>query len=333
MRNASTSTGTSGLVLGILFLVMGGIGAALPTWAGSSPMTAAPPNIASDLFRWRPFLAPFHSVVLHYPIGFLTLAFILELYALRRPSPELRRITTLVIILSLGSGVIAAALGLMRASSESYDSQILAVHRSLGIAIPILTLLTWCLHARSGRPLAARGWLTGYRVALSLTLVVLVMGGHNGGNLTHGSRYLVQYAPQFVRSLLDDNETPPNLETPLDASQKYFVEKIQPILQSKCIPCHGPEKQKGKYRLDLPDLALKGGTSGLTAIKPKDPFASDLVRRILLPRNHDDAMPPDGKDPLKPDEIIEVVHWIQDGAGFASPTVTVPSSTNAPASQ
>ena len=32
------------------------------------------PSSAAGLFHWRPFLAPFHSVILHFPIGFVTLA-------------------------------------------------------------------------------------------------------------------------------------------------------------------------------------------------------------------------------------------------------------------
>ncbi len=33
----------------------------------------AAPEAAQKAFLWRPFLAPFHAVVLHFPIGFLTM--------------------------------------------------------------------------------------------------------------------------------------------------------------------------------------------------------------------------------------------------------------------
>src|SRR5436190_4293018 len=46
-----------------------------------------------DLAR---FLAPFHTVVLHYPIGFITLAAILELLTFRNRSSELRMVIRLV---------------------------------------------------------------------------------------------------------------------------------------------------------------------------------------------------------------------------------------------
>src|SRR4051794_39332249 len=38
-----------------------------------------------------------------------------------------------------------------------------------------------------------------------------------------------------------------------------FLHDIQPIFQRACYRCHGPEKQKSEYRLDVRDVALKGG--------------------------------------------------------------------------
>ena len=37
-----------------------------------------------------------------------------------------------------------------------------------------------------------------------------------------------------------------------------FATQIQPILESSCYSCHGPEKQKGKLRLDLKDKVIHG---------------------------------------------------------------------------
>src|SRR5437899_375697 len=35
-----------------------------------------------------------------------------------------------------------------------------------------------------------------------------------------------------------------------------FAKDIQPILEQTCIKCHGPEKQKGKLRLDSKEAAM-----------------------------------------------------------------------------
>ena len=79
------------------------------------------PAATQKLFQWRPFLAPFHSVVLHFPIGFLTMAGILEGYRAFRPSIELRRVTALILWLGLITGIISATFGLMRAGGGDYD--------------------------------------------------------------------------------------------------------------------------------------------------------------------------------------------------------------------
>ena len=152
---------------------------------------------------------------------------------------------------------------------------------------------------------------------------MLVIAGHQGGNLTHGSKYLVENAPGFVKTLLD--ETAPaegKIEKGSAGGENLFAAKVRPLLEAKCLQCHGAAKHKGGYRLDVSEMALKGGESGRAAIKPGNPLESNLVRLILLPRDSDDVMPPDGKEPLTSDEIMILIRWIQAGAPFdeANPT-------------
>jgi Planctomycete cytochrome C len=93
-----------------------------------------------------------------------------------------------------------------------------------------------------------------------------------------------------------------------------FKGAVAPILQEKCIECHGPEKQKGKLRLDSKADAFKGGKSGVD-IKPGDGAGSDLVRRLQLPKSDDDHMPPEG-DPLSAAQIDALKQWIAEGANW-----------------
>ncbi|MBI3413919.1 MAG: hypothetical protein HY043_01155 [Verrucomicrobia bacterium] len=270
-----------------------------------------------SFFQWRPFLGPFHSLVLHYPIGFLTMAFILELYALRKPGIDLRPVTRLVIWLSLLTGLASATLGIMRAGGGGYETKAVEIHRLCGMAVPVFTLLTLIVQRVAYREPVRRGAMACYRILLLGTLGLLVAASHYGGNLTHGSKYLTQNAPEFVKTLLEPPaHTTLFVSTNLDESQQFFVEKVRPVLEAKCVRCHGPEKQKGKFRLDQKEFALRGGESGKPAIKPGEPLASELVRLILLPRDHDEAMPPAGKEALSAEEIMNLVHWVQAGAPF-----------------
>lgn len=286
----------------------------------SLPAVAAIPSAANlhKIFQWRPFLAPFHAVVLHFPIGFLTVVFILELYGFRNPSHELRRVTRLFLWLSLVAGIISATFGILRSETGGYESHALRLHRLFGLGVPVFTLATLVFQKPAFRSSAVRGWTRGYHLLLVGTLTLVVVAGHFGGNLTHGSKYLIENAPAFVRELVDNEPAgnPSGTAADLDEAKRLYVEKIQPIFAAKCYACHGPEKQKSGYRLDQVELAFKGGKSGKIAIKPHDPIESHLVRLILPPPHHDDVMPPEGKQPLALEEIMAIIDWIRNGAAF-----------------
>ena len=89
-------------------LLVGGVALFVLALSGLGATNALPASVpAHEIFQWRLFLAPFHSVFLHYPIGFVTLAAILEVYHWRRPSAELRGVIALVMLL-FGVRLIAA---------------------------------------------------------------------------------------------------------------------------------------------------------------------------------------------------------------------------------
>jgi mono/diheme cytochrome c family protein len=96
------------------------------------------------------------------------------------------------------------------------------------------------------------------------------------------------------------------------AADVDFLKDIQPIFQKSCIECHGPDKQKGKLRLDNKEAALKGGEDG-PAIIPKDAAKSDLYRRITLPKSSDDVMPNKG-ELLTKEQTDLIRDWINQGA-------------------
>ncbi len=87
-----------------------------------------------------------------------------------------------------------------------------------------------------------------------------------------------------------------------------FAHDIYPLLQRACFECHGEGKQEGALRLDLRSDALNSGS-----IEPGHPETSELLRRIALPRGHDDIMPAIG-EPLSKRQIALVRRWIAAGA-------------------
>src|SRR5262245_31223843 len=80
-----------------------------------------------------------------------------------------------------------------------------------------------------------------------------------------------------------------------------FTRDVLPVLQRACVECHGPEKQKGKLRLDDRTAALRGGSSGPVLV-PGKPDDSELFRRIAIAKGETGIMPARG-EPLSAGEI------------------------------
>lgn len=87
-----------------------------------------------------------------------------------------------------------------------------------------------------------------------------------------------------------------------------FGRDVFPILQRSCLECHGEKKQEGELQLDVPQNEQ---TSAI--VVAGDPGSSELIRRILLPDEHDQHMPATGKS-LSADEIQTLTEWVRQGA-------------------
>jgi len=93
-----------------------------------------------------------------------------------------------------------------------------------------------------------------------------------------------------------------------------FVRDVRPIFEAHCIKCHGPEKQKSSYRLDVKAIALNGGDSGTPNIVPGLGATSPLVK-FIAGEVEDMRMPPKG-EALAPAEIATLKAWIDSGAAW-----------------
>src|SRR5262245_17244603 len=105
-------------------------------------------------------------------------------------------------------------------------------------------------------------------------------------------------------------------------SASDFQDRVLPLLQARCISCHGPEKQKGKLRLDSRAAILKGGENG-PAIVPGDPERS-LLMQAVRQTHADIKMPP--KEKLAADQVDALAAWIKDGARWVEPAAAAAPS-------
>src|SRR5262245_21710634 len=96
-----------------------------------------------------------------------------------------------------------------------------------------------------------------------------------------------------------------------DEAGRHFVDFVKPLLDSRCVSCHGPDKVKGGLRMDSRTAILKAGDSGVPAVVPGRPADSLLLQAVMHSRK-DLEMPP--KEKLTPRDIALIERWIRDGA-------------------
>ena len=91
-----------------------------------------------------------------------------------------------------------------------------------------------------------------------------------------------------------------------------FNHDIRPILNSKCISCHGGVKESGGLSFILREYALKKVKSGKFAIIPGKANLSEMMARI---KSHDpEYRMPMNENPLTKQEIKTLEKWINQGA-------------------
>lgn len=91
-----------------------------------------------------------------------------------------------------------------------------------------------------------------------------------------------------------------------------FSADVKPILNKKCISCHGGVKAKGGFSVLFREEALANTASGKPAIIPGDPGSSEMIRRLTL-KDPEERMPYK-HEALSKEEISILTRWVKQGA-------------------
>ncbi|TKC08825.1 DUF1553 domain-containing protein [Pedobacter frigoris] len=102
-----------------------------------------------------------------------------------------------------------------------------------------------------------------------------------------------------------------SLLMPYDKSVDFNTE-VKPIINKKCISCHGGVKKQGGFSLLFHEEALAATKSGKPAIIPGDPDGSEFIRR-LTSKDPEERMPYK-HDALSDEEIDIFRRWVKQGA-------------------
>ncbi|MFM2092470.1 MAG: hypothetical protein RLZZ127_2959 [Planctomycetota bacterium] len=96
------------------------------------------------------------------------------------------------------------------------------------------------------------------------------------------------------------------------AADAVTYAQVAPILEARCVHCHGADKVKAGLRLDSHAAILAGGRGG-AAVVAGNPDGSPLLVLAAKPVGDEERMPPKG-DPMTADELALVRAWILAGA-------------------
>ncbi|MBU3024562.1 MULTISPECIES: PSD1 and planctomycete cytochrome C domain-containing protein [Zobellia] len=93
-----------------------------------------------------------------------------------------------------------------------------------------------------------------------------------------------------------------------------FSTQIKPILNNKCITCHGGVKKSGGFSLLFEDEAFAKTESGVAAIIPGNAAGSEMIKR--LHEEDPELRMPYEKPKLTDEEIDLLTRWIDEGANW-----------------
>lgn len=259
----------------------------------------------SAIGQWVAFLGEFHPLFLHLPIGALMLVFMMEAASLAskgRYKPN----TTLGLLFASGTGIFAVAFGYCLYLTGEFSGELVEAHKRDGIIFTILLIGSFMLRYTADVKGQGKGvWRPAYYMLLGATGVMMMSAGHHGGEMTHGDP--LDKAPWKK----DDEKDQMSIEELADPV--VYTTIIHPILDSKCISCHGDSKQKGGLRMDSYAALLDGGDE-TDCLVPGDLKKSAMITYLHLPMEDDLHMPPEGKTQLTKEEITILEWWVSIGA-------------------
>jgi len=189
-----------------------------------------------------------------------------------------------------------------------FSNWTLFFHRWMGILIAVLSLYAWYIRKGSSEKKLPK------KITNIAGITMLAVTGHLGGNMTHGSDYLLEYAPTPIQKLLGYGSGDRDQVTFENPDSVYtYHDIIFPIFEKKCLGCHSDDVQNGGLNMASIEAITKGGDGGPVIVGGD--ISSELLRRVTLPVSSAKFMPTSGMG-LTYHEIKILEWWIAEGAEY-----------------
>jgi uncharacterized membrane protein len=252
------------------------------------------------------FIGHFHPLLVHLPIGILLIGIFLQWLSLKEKYKGIQEAVPVVFFCGMLAAILSCITGYILSTNDDYDKTLVNWHQWMGITVALVSVL---LYFKIKNPRLA----VNNKMLSVILLLLIFITGHLGGSLTHGSDYLTKP----LADVFGKDSVPNSIIKPIPNVQEAYVysDVIKPIFQTKCYSCHGVNKQKGKLRMDDSIMLMKGGKDG-KVIEPGDASGSAMIKRLLLPVDNEDHMPPKEKPQPTESQIDLLEWWISHGANF-----------------
>ena len=301
--------GAAGLVfLTLLIFALIGITVAMP-FVGEEDPELISKVIPAEKFAQ--IIGDFHPLILHLPIGIAFLVFSSEVFgwlSFGRFKPK----TDLALFLGVITAVFACITGYVSMDLNGYQGEAWENHMWGGVIFAGVLGLAYL-----AKLWGARNDTHGpvYGILLIASMGALSYGAHIGGEKVHGTDPVNDLLVEL--KLLPEEESEDEdqdgdqgkvIKAPED--RLAYADVVVPILESKCLACHGEgkdQKKKGGLLMDSWEGLLDGGEEA-AALVPGDVKESFMIEVLHLPEDDDYHMPPPKKDPMEAHEI-ELLEW------------------------
>lgn len=262
------------------------------------------------------FFGHLHPLLVHLPIGILLAALLLQWLSRKEKYKALQPAVSIALLVGALTALFSCITGYILSTVDDYDDTLVSYHMSAAIVLTVVSFLLWVKEINPKFEVPKN--------LLGIGLFVLIMiTGHLGGSLTHGSDYLTK---PLASIFSNDSNTTTEIKSIANVQEaQVYTDVIKPIFATKCYSCHGETKQKGGLRMDDSLLLMKGGKDGMIITK-NNADESELMKRILLSSENDDHMPPKEKPQLLKEQIALLHWWIDNGAELNKAVKDIPQS-------
>lgn len=146
------------------------------------------------------FIGRFHPILLHLPVGILGLLCLFELIcSTRRGEKKFGEASLLMLIVGSAGALMAVFAGIMLSREGGYAGGNFSLHQTMGLIGTAGVLLSLVVRiVAMGRE--STELLNAYRAVYFISFGIMGLGAHFGGNMSHGSKFLTEHAPEWIKA-------------------------------------------------------------------------------------------------------------------------------------